>query len=798
MLKRTRCSLEAISRPIVQQMNGRGCNRVVAEQPPAYPGGATQQRSLVFLILCILALTYGFLSGCRRVEDPDLGWQLATGRWIVQHHQIPSVDVLSFTAQGKPWIYPIGSELIFYAAYVLGGYTLLSLLGAIASVAAVALLVRRGSVWSATLAIMAVPAIAYHTIPRSNMFTTVLFAAFLTLLWQQHETGRARLWLLPLLMVAWVNLHLGLASGLALIAGYVLIECLELVWSKRRVRALEHLRRSWPYLVATFAAPLVNPWGWHIYRDTLSLMSPMAAHSQFVLEWRPATLTWATVVNGVSPRNPDTFIVMLLVAVLAVPIAFAQRQFGAAVLLSGAAFFGIRHMRFQGLFSAMVVVIAGAVLKHAIDRAQQRLEDARIRSILAAGGCCLIIGLVSVWSVDLLTNRTYFWKDDLSSFGTGLAWYFPEGAAAFVESEKIPGEIFNTYDEGGYLSWRLGPHYRDYVDGRDDQRRPDFVEHSLRLMGSFPDSAEWQREAERYNINTIVVPLARSEQFPALPLFCNSQRWRPVYLDEFSAVFVRRTPETEKVIQRLQVDCDKASLPRLVAKRDRNMAFNQWANAAAVLQILGRNQEAFAATSEALAIFPENYYVHLIRGDAMQTMGDVRNAEREYLLAAAMSPNAMSWGRLAEIYDAEENLQAAIEALRHMTGLDPNSYRAFLLLGDDYLKAGRPQEALTAFDNAARSLPKRQRIAETRPLSMVLGFHAEESAYVNLAHGRAMAWKSLGNLNRAIVFEEEAVRLTADRPDHWLELGNLYQRDGRGADAQQARARAAALTSILH
>ncbi len=27
-------------------------------------------------------------------------------------------------------------------------------------------------------------------------------------------------------------------------------------------------------------------------------------------------------------------------------------------------------------------------------------------------------------------------------------------------------EIFNTYDEGGYIAWRLGPNYRDYIDGR--------------------------------------------------------------------------------------------------------------------------------------------------------------------------------------------------------------------------------------------------------------------------------------------------------------------------------------------
>jgi hypothetical protein len=61
----------------------------------------------------VVALLYAVLAGLRTVNDVDLGWQLATGRWIVEHRQIPSTDVLSYTAAGKPWIYPIGSSLLF-------------------------------------------------------------------------------------------------------------------------------------------------------------------------------------------------------------------------------------------------------------------------------------------------------------------------------------------------------------------------------------------------------------------------------------------------------------------------------------------------------------------------------------------------------------------------------------------------------------------------------------------------------------------------------------------------------------
>ena len=744
----------------------------------------------LFIALSLVALTYALLAGLRTVTDWDLGWQLATGRWVAQHHRIPSVDVLSYTAQGRPWIYPAGSGLIFYALYLVGKYTLLSWLGAAACVATIALTLRRGSPITAVLAILAVPRTALRTTPRADMFTVVLFAAFLTLLWQQHETGRARMWLLPLLMVLWVNLHPGLAAGLALIGGYVVLEGLEMVWPERRHAAQERLRQTWPWLIATLAAPLLNPWGGRIYSAFVALMTPMAAQSQ-IMEWAPANLSWATIVGGLSLRSPNTFVLLLVVVAIAVPIALLRRQLGAAVLLSGAALLGIRHIRLQVLFSVMVVIVAGAVLTSALRAWQDKvivMEDARVRSVLAVGACCLIVVLVFVWSADLVTQRTYLGRTDVAEFGTGLGWWFPEGAAGFIEREKIPGEIFNSYTEGGYFSWRLGPSYRDYVDGRFDRLGPESMRRSIALMGSLPDSPAWQREAQRYNINAIIVPLGRYqalEQFSVLRQFCASQTWPPVYLDETSAVFMRRTPATEGLLQRLQIDCGSVPLPAVVPGGNDSKAFNQWANAAAVLKVLGRNAEALSATARALSIFPDSAYVHFTRADLLAQTGNWRDAEQHYLLAAALEPNAASWATLAKIYEQENRLPEATQAWEHAAELSPEPYIALLSLGYDYLDTRRPQDALKAFDRASTSVPAR---SET-------GGGGDPAFYANLAHGRAMAWKSLGDLKRAIAFEEQTVGITPDRSDDWLELANLYEQVGRSTDALRARERATQLMS---
>jgi len=739
----------------------------------------------LFAILCLVALAYALLAGLRTVTDWDLGWQMATGRWIVQHHRIPSTDVLSYTAQGKPWEYPVASGLIFYLVYLAGNYTLLSVLGAAACVSTVALLLRRGSWVTAALAILAIPRIALRSTPRAEIFTVVLFAAFLSLLWQQYETGRARLWLLPLMMMAWVNLHLGLTAGLGLIAGYILLECLEMIWPNRRRAAIDHLRRAWPWFLATFCAILINPWGWRMFSTSLHLMTPMTARSQRILEWAPTKLNWTIFVSGLSLRSPNTFVVLLLVVAIAVPVALIRRQLGAAVWLCGAAFVGIRSQRLQVLFSIVVVIVAGSVLTSALASLQRKIEDARLASILSTGACCFIVLLVCVWSGDLVTNRAYMGRTDLASFGTGLGWWFPEGAAAFIDRENIPRQIFNSYSEGGYFTWRLGPKYPDYIDGRGDPFGVELFDRNGMLHLTPPDSPEWQREAERYDINAIMLPLARYNAlqfFPLLPQFCTSKTWRPVYLDEVSVVFLRRRPETEILVQRLQIDCATAPLPEAPPSpgENRSKAFNQWANAAAVLHALGRNGEALSATTSALAIFVDSAFVHFLRGNLFEEAGNLRDAEQQYLLAAGLEGNAATWSTLAALYHREGKLTSEIDALEHAIDLLPNPDSELLSLGYADLDAHRPREALDAFERAIASQPAQ------------VAMSGDKSFVANVAHGRALAWSSLGNLQRAISFQEETVRLAPDRFDDWIYLANLYDQAGRSDDARKAREHATA------
>ncbi len=36
--------------------------------------------------------------------DPDMLWHIVVGNWILANHAIPTVDIYSFTAAGRPWV----------------------------------------------------------------------------------------------------------------------------------------------------------------------------------------------------------------------------------------------------------------------------------------------------------------------------------------------------------------------------------------------------------------------------------------------------------------------------------------------------------------------------------------------------------------------------------------------------------------------------------------------------------------------------------------------------------------------
>src|SRR6185312_15094649 len=128
-----------------------------------------------FTVLALAAvLVYAFCAGFRTIGDFDFGWQIATGRYVAQHHQIPRSDLFSYSSSGAPWSYPVLAGLVFYWLFLLGGYAALSWLLAVAAVATLGLLLRHAGLATTLAALLAVPSIVFRENARAELFSTLL------------------------------------------------------------------------------------------------------------------------------------------------------------------------------------------------------------------------------------------------------------------------------------------------------------------------------------------------------------------------------------------------------------------------------------------------------------------------------------------------------------------------------------------------------------------------------------------------------------------------------------------------
>lgn len=629
------------------------------------------ERHVTFLLVT-LAIVYAFLSGLRTVSDFDTGWQLAAGRYIAQHHVIPSVDVFSSTVRGTPWIYPPLSELIFYALHSLGGFAALSLLNAFACAAAVAICLYRGTPVSAVLACLAVPLIASRTQPRAELFTIVLFAAMLRICWNYLQTGKAPLWLLPVLMAVWVNLHLGFVAGLALLIAYVAAEAGNLLYRDRRAETLSRLRHAAPYIALSFVATVLNRWGVYLFLGVARQNKVAGDYAQLVGEWHRQPVTRQFLAQAFHLRSPDSgFWWLLLAAIVGAVVAAYRRDLPSLILLLPAAYLSLAHLRFQATFALVVIVVAGSLF-----------QSSKSSTLLAPLLALAMLAFVSLRIADLTSNRTYLTTGEITTFGVGRSWWFPAAGADFVLQHHLPPQLFNTFDAGGYLMWKLGPQYPVFIDGRAIPFGNQFIQHAGALLRTDPDSPAWIGEADRRGIQTLFLPTARYAGIELFPLqqYCRSRQWIPVYLDDVSLVLVRNTPANASLTAQFRIDCQSKVLqPTAEERSSAARLYNFYANAGAIYYLLERDADALDAYHRALSIFAADPNLHLAIGQLYDADGQQDLAEREYRTSIALRPTDLAWYALARLLASEQRYPEAADAMRHSAELsyDPAArYRA--------------------------------------------------------------------------------------------------------------------------
>ena len=495
-----------------------------------------------------IALTagFGFLLKLRLI---DFWWHLKAGEIIVTTRSIPKTDLFSFTAAGQPFILQNWlAEVIYYATYRGGGLALIVAFNALLLVAAllpVYDLCRRATT-SVKLSVLSalLPAVLllYFGSVRSQVFSFALFSAFYWVLSTYRNRQRNLLWTLPLMTIAWVNLHGAFVLGVGLIVLFLTCEIARRIsyGDSSDTLSSSELRRLGLYLVLSALATIVNPETYKIYAYVRAVATNPASQA-LVLEWQQPRITELA---GIVLFYAPFFITLLILlganrkpALVDLVLVLTFSILGLSAVRNGVWFALIAApilARYYPTidFSAVTLALQRIRVGKAIINwlADRRESNAPIRYRLNRQIAVLmltIVILVTPWVYPHLGNPTFgntLWETST-----------PVGAMDYIQQHALQGNIFHPQVYGDYLIWRLWPDQRSFIDGRVHLFH-DSVVRDYRL--SFNDP-HWDERLARYDIKYLLLSKDEDENQMMIETAGSSDKWRLDFEDTVSVLFTR-------------------------------------------------------------------------------------------------------------------------------------------------------------------------------------------------------------------------------------------------------------------
>jgi hypothetical protein len=146
-------------------------------------------------------------------------------------------------------------------------------------------------------------------------------------------------------------------------------------------------------------------------------------------------------------------------------------------------------------------------------------------------------------------------------------WRYPKGAADFLQAHAATQPMFNTYEYGGYLIWRLWPQERVFIDGRALSESV-FKDYARILYNADEgDGKGAQQLLDDYGVQIIVMnafQYTNGLTYLLAPSLADpgQKTWRLVYGDAQAMVFMRTPPagvaplDSMKVFDYMEAACD--------------------------------------------------------------------------------------------------------------------------------------------------------------------------------------------------------------------------------------------------
>jgi hypothetical protein len=516
----------------------------------------------IFIALLVL-LTCTSLS-VRLLGDAGIGWHIRTGQQILATHAIPHVDSFSSTMNGKAWfawewLYDVLVGVLDRFAGLNGVVWFTALVVAGVFACAFRLMLRRGTnvFLALVLLLLAASASMIHLQARPHVVSWLFTLAWFGIL-DASETdclrrdsaaaGRRTLWLLPLLMLVWVNVHGGFLIGFVLLGIY----WLSAVWcgqGANRDKFNEFLAKmSWKAQARILAAvgfasalaSLANPYGWKLHAHIYRYLS-----NRFLMdhidEFRSPNF------HGVAEK---CFALLVLATIVALAARGRELRVSEGLVTLFAVWSGLYAARNLPVSSLLLALVIGPLLSNAIKSFRERNIRWRNLSVGVASFAERMGAVESslrghVWVIAALLVTGLVAAQGGSRLGPDQ-WMnahfdekrFPAAAVDFLKNQEAQATVHERPAImapdywGGYLIYRLYPQTLVAMDDRHDLYGEEILKSYLKMMHG---EVGWEGLLDQYQIRCVLVPKGS----PLANILEKSPLWKSVHADDTASIFER-------------------------------------------------------------------------------------------------------------------------------------------------------------------------------------------------------------------------------------------------------------------
>ena len=521
-------------------------------------------------MLVLLAL----VAFCANVEikDYDLWLHLATGRYMVENHTIPLVDVLSCTVPGKLWNnHEWLFQILIYSIYKINGAEGLIYLRLLVITLTFILLLRIGynrDNMFIPIAVLTLVICVYRVraTVRPDIFSILFFTIYVWLL-GFHLDRKIVIGILCVVQLLWVNMHGFFILGPVIVFLSFLSEWLKrsftlpYEWNQTGRLSSEEYNRTKLILLLAFLACFANP---HFIKGALypfTVLFSLPGESKIFFQEIAELIPPIKFSNLFTPIYWH-YKVLILVSFLSFVLNYKRIDMAMLLLWGMFLFSSLKAVRNVVFFSivAYFVIIANS---HTIDLLGKvkMFRNRKLKHLLMIA-LKLIVIVYSLEYMQTLTYRGYYDFDKhvrKTEYGGGVSLRnFPFKAVSFLRENNVKGNFFNDFNSAAFLLAGMHPDIKVFIDGRTEVYGPEFFKEYVDIQNG--NREKFNKAVDKYNLTGVFHNhLYRPVRKGFISFLQNDKDWVLVYLDYDAVIFLKDIPENQEVIAKHRINLEEWS-----------------------------------------------------------------------------------------------------------------------------------------------------------------------------------------------------------------------------------------------